>query len=437
MTNVALVVLDTLRKDYFDEYFDWLPGVRFDNAWSTSHWTVPAHASLFTGKYPSETGTYMGAEALDCDGPVLAERLAAAGYTTRAFSANVNVSQQFGYDRGFDEFEGTWRLEALARRDSDVDVFDWEAFVVDTQDEGPTRYAKALWRCLVNDCDTVPSLERGLRMKLRDLGFGPGTNDAGAKEALEFLRETEFADREFLFVNLMETHLPYDPPEQYQSVTPPELQAFQASFRGPEADPDHVERAYRDCVRYLTDVYRELFEELRTSFDLVVTLSDHGELLGEHGRWGHFHGIPPVLTQVPLSIHGGDDGGHRRESVSLLDVHRTVLEAADVTADGSRGRNLLGPVDDGEFLTEYHGLSDRYFEVLEDNGITDYGHLDGSLDGIVSGTEYGYEDFDGFVGPEPLRERLRELVDGVDRMDAERTEVDPETRELLRDLGYA
>lgn len=54
--NIALIVLDTLRKDSFDEHFDWLPGRRFENAWAPSHWTVPVHASLFTGHYPSEVG---------------------------------------------------------------------------------------------------------------------------------------------------------------------------------------------------------------------------------------------------------------------------------------------------------------------------------------------------------------------------------------------
>lgn len=84
MTNIALVVLDTLRYDSFEDYFDWLPGTRFDNAWSTSHWTVPVHASLFTGKYASEVGIYAGAQTFDCEEPLLAERLSKAGYMTRA-----------------------------------------------------------------------------------------------------------------------------------------------------------------------------------------------------------------------------------------------------------------------------------------------------------------------------------------------------------------
>lgn len=56
MGNIALVVLDTLRKDLFDAHFGWMPGERFEHAWSTTHWTAAAHASLFTGLYPSEAG---------------------------------------------------------------------------------------------------------------------------------------------------------------------------------------------------------------------------------------------------------------------------------------------------------------------------------------------------------------------------------------------
>ncbi|WP_262180173.1 hypothetical protein [Haloarcula laminariae] len=68
MPNIAVVVLDTLRKDAFDGHFDWPPSVSFENAWSTSHWTVPAHRSLFTGQYPSETGVRARAERFDISG---------------------------------------------------------------------------------------------------------------------------------------------------------------------------------------------------------------------------------------------------------------------------------------------------------------------------------------------------------------------------------
>ena len=64
MTNIALVVLDTLRYDAFEEFFDWLPGVRFTNVFSPGHYTIPAHAGIFTGQYPSEVGTHAKSEDL-------------------------------------------------------------------------------------------------------------------------------------------------------------------------------------------------------------------------------------------------------------------------------------------------------------------------------------------------------------------------------------
>lgn len=138
MSSVALVVLDTLRKDAFDEYFGWLPGTRFENAYSTSGWTVPAHGSLFTGRYPSESGVYAKFETLSPSDPVLAESLSRAGYTTRGFSANANISDAFNFTRGFDEFHHSWRGE---RRHEGV--VDWGEFVSRTADMGPEKYVGA------------------------------------------------------------------------------------------------------------------------------------------------------------------------------------------------------------------------------------------------------------------------------------------------------
>lgn len=56
--NVALIILDTLQKDVFNDQFGWLSGVRCENAWNTSHCTTPAHAFLFIGVYPSKVGAH-------------------------------------------------------------------------------------------------------------------------------------------------------------------------------------------------------------------------------------------------------------------------------------------------------------------------------------------------------------------------------------------
>lgn len=438
MTNVALVVLDTLRKDSFDEHFDWLPGVRFENAWSTSHWTVPAHASLFTGQYASEVGVYAGAKSLDVETPVLAERLAESGYTTRAFSGNVNVSKQFQYNRGFDQFEGSWRLEAL-----EENVFNWDGFISRTQDEGPTRYLRALWACVTEDCETVPSLRRGALLKLRDLGIGTETRDDGAHSALELVRETEFGENEFFFCNLMEAHTPYDAPEEYRTVESPDVRGLEMTLTGFDGDGDAIRQAYADEVRYLSDMYRRIFDELRRDFDVVVTVSDHGEMLGEDGIWEHLYGLYPPLTHVPLTVWTGEDGRSSRDDcVSLLDVHATVLAQAGLDTGGSRGRDLCSELDDREWLTEYHGISEGRHRSLESQGIDDVDFLDQWLTGFVSGPYYFHETYDGHeaYGPPPYDDpagHLDEMVSGIERRRvSEDEEMSASVRQQLEDLGY-
>ena len=65
--NVLLIVLDTVRADHLSLFGYFRPtspslkrlaerGIRFDWARATSPWTLPSHASLFTGRWPSELG---------------------------------------------------------------------------------------------------------------------------------------------------------------------------------------------------------------------------------------------------------------------------------------------------------------------------------------------------------------------------------------------
>jgi len=140
MTNIALVVLDTLRKDAFDRHFEWLPGRRFECAYTTANWTVPAHASLFTGRYASEVGIHAKNMYCNCSEPTLAEQLREADYTTRAFSANTNITGHFGFDRGFTDFRTPEQFEHM----TDDDLFDWREFSRMTDSTGARKYFEAV-----------------------------------------------------------------------------------------------------------------------------------------------------------------------------------------------------------------------------------------------------------------------------------------------------
>lgn len=451
MVNVALVVLDTLRKDAFDDHFEWLPGLRFENAWAPSHWTVPVHASMFGGKYPSELGVYANSERLDCPDPVLAEQLSDAGYTTRGFTTNGNISDHFDFDRGFDVFTENWRAEGWKDElqfNERGDIFDWKEFNASTDYTGFTRRLVGTWRSIVGQYDTRHSLRHGLRRKLRgpnSPGFDETYTDFGATEALEFVEDADFGDDEFLFLNLMEAHNPYDPPEEYQTVEPVRINGLEATHYGPDEEPERIRQAYDDSVRYLSDIYREMFEEIRDDFDFIITLSDHGELLGEYDMWEHLCGIYPELVHVPLTIYGADDSGTVNEIVSLIDVYDTVLELAGLDTDG-RGEDLLGDCCSRSFLTEYQGLSKLHTKSFDEETLSDLAYLDQHLTGVTIPPDfYGYEtvhkEFEsvGETDVDP-RERMADIA-------SERTlregasedyrEMSDETMERLEDLGYA
>lgn len=431
MSSVAIVVLDTLRKDAFDDHFGWLPGQRYGSAYSTANWTVPAHASLFTGQYASEIGVHAKRLGFDTECPALAERLRNAGYRTRAFSANVNVTPVFGYDRGFDEF----RAPVVP----DEELFDWHGHLKRSSATGVARYVRAIAACTRSDAPTIRSLVQGVRFKL---GWG-GLSYGGTRTAREWVEETGFGEREFLFCNLMETHEPYRVPADYRTVPEPSLTQSVGDISLHEVDAARTRQAYDDCARYLSDTYRDLFAELRESFEYVITTSDHGELLGDHGGWGHEHGVYPELTRVPLCISGPEMDGHRRGAVSLLDVHETVLDIAGLESN-TRGRSLFEDGHERERLAEYIGLTVNARRKLEQNGYADrVPTYDEPLRGYVApdGT-YGYETVDRFVPPTGRSEcdhqrRLRALVDDLDVSGGTAEAVPERVQHLLRDLGYA
>lgn len=153
-------------------------------------------------KYASEVGIHAQARTFDCPDPLLAEVLSDEGYTTRGFSANPNLSPAFEATRGFDEFTELFQPELL--RD---DVFDWRKFFAVYDGGRATKFPRALSHCLRSDCSLVPSLKHGLDLTLRRVGLSDADRP-GAEKALQHLRETDFGDREFLFVNLMEAPRP-------------------------------------------------------------------------------------------------------------------------------------------------------------------------------------------------------------------------------------
>jgi arylsulfatase A-like enzyme len=113
---------------------------------------------------------------------------------------------------------------------------------------------------------------------------------------------------------------------------------------------------------------------------LIVLTSDHGELLGEKGRWGHSYYMPPEVVQVPLIIHlpaSADKGVVDPDAVALTtDITPTIYAALGyrpIRQTPLRGRTLIGRSagDAEEQRGDVYVLAASYgavYAVLRSNG---------------------------------------------------------------------
>ncbi|PSP90317.1 sulfatase [Halobacteriales archaeon QS_4_69_34] len=353
--NVVLIVMDTARaadtgvpdgsppttptlRRLADQ------GTAFTNAAAAAPWTLPSHASLFTGTYPSKHGAHAGHKRLDGSLPTLTEAFRNNGYETVAVSNNTWISEEFGFGRGFETFRKTWQYVQ-----SDIDL----GQVARTTDGG-IETARALATRLAegNPLINVTNAIYGQFFRKRDDDGAARTNEWIAEWLRDRNRERPF----FLFVNYLEPHLEYRPPEQYaEQFLPPEVSYREAmtvpqdawSYIAGETDLSERDFAalrglYRGEIAYLDDRIGELKTALVKAGEwedtVFVITSDHGENIGDHGLMDHQYCLYDTLLHVPLVVHGGafTDGGTVDHPVQLVDLPPTLLDATGIDAPSAR-----------------------------------------------------------------------------------------------------
>jgi arylsulfatase A-like enzyme len=294
-------------------------GVTFAKAISTSPWTLPAHASMFTGRLPHETSAAWYSP-LDDTHPTLAERLRDEGWVTGAFAANVlYVDWEHGLARGFTRFED-YRVTP-----------------------GQIIVASSLGgRILRGGGGWTPGLLRNL-LGHHNHFIGRKSADQVNSSFLSWLDERDGERPFFAFLNYFDAHLPYDPPAPFDTMFGPARRKTtfverlerqierRNSWNMSDEDLAAEVLAYEASIAYLDDRLGVLLESLdrrdRLDNTLIIVTSDHGEEFGEHGMFEHGSNLYFEQTHVPLviSLPGAvPEGLVIDEPVSIRDLAATV-----------------------------------------------------------------------------------------------------------------
>ena len=356
--DLLLIVWDTARADRLSLYGHERPTTPrlesfardarvFDDAVSTAGYTLPSHASMFTGLLPTEHCVHNESPHLDDRFATLAELLRDAGYQTFLYSENPHVAiGPSNLAQGFDRVEHPWspgRAEAARR-------------IVLSKLPPEERTSELRERLAASERGEAPLSAWNIK----------AAGELAEQAVGEWLAGTDPVRPWFVFVNYMEAHRPTIPPRRYRERVMPAgdvaasygvdrswLPTWEYSFglrEYGERELALTRGTYDAALAELDDLTGSLLDSLAAGgwleHAVVVVTSDHGELLGEHHMLDHQYALWEPLLRVPLVVRapGRLEPGRDPRPVANFDVFATLLELAGVDAPpGTRARSLLAP----------------------------------------------------------------------------------------------
>lgn len=322
LPNVLLIILDTVRADHMSCYGyhrattphidEFARSARlYKNVLSPSFWTVPSHASFFTGLPASAHGANWPSPFLHKQFDVLPEQLRGKGYQTIGLSCNTAfVTPYRGFSRGFDLFwNHTYREQSLSYE---------------------------LLRRL------------GVNMKRDD--FWSAATSMHRRLGKWFDEDYRPDKPFFIFMNYMEAHFPYTPPlplpvwskseawHKWDNL--PVNKMLEYTLAGSNAlsalEISEMQTLYDEEILYVDQKVQELLNFFHTSGldenTLIIITSDHGEHFGEQHLLGHWQYVYEPLVRVPLIVRYQDRfvPGVEAGLVQSHDIYPTILQLADV-----------------------------------------------------------------------------------------------------------
>ncbi len=355
--TVFLYMVDTLRADKVRVYnpktrvqtphFDAFAADATRFAWNQvpGTWSLPSHASILTGVYPSVHKAIAHEARLDPKVPFLAELLKKAGYRTALFSSNGYVSSKWGFDRGWDEIRNFIR-------------------------ENLPNGADYIWKTATKWMDAPANQHKP----------------------------------QFLYLATVEPHVIYNPKKEflarywtrpYKGPIRPNISGVQlGQIKSGKLKIDDTDKAYLEAlhegeITQADSLFGAFIADLKTRglYDTaaIVVVSDHGDEFWDHGDVGHAQGVYQELVHVPLIIRAPGllpAGKVIHADVEAMDLFPTLLEMAGVAVPrGTQGSSLL-PVVQDETGNSPRAAFSQNLNVTRGLKVARYRFIHGGLDRV-------------------------------------------------------
>ncbi len=399
--NIVLIVLDTAAVDVLNAALQNFEGqyihklinnsTQYYNAISPSSWTLPSHASIFTGKYPGNHRIHETYELKaskisqmmkEHSGNTITKYLYGMGYDTIGYSANSIISPDSGFDNYFRYFTLQDSLYGVKEELDEILTFT-DDLKTDFNLEGKLSTMKLVSELLKSrkfkEFNKLVRLYYGINKKLKYEGF---PMMKGGNYIARNISQSSFEEPFFLFINLMEMHDPYilnnmrrftfdtnnvmlDDLFGYHILEPNVLKRIRAGYDSSA----HV------LLGYVEKILAALYQKTSLDNTMVIITSDHGQDIKYENFYGHGIFLNDKLTKVPLILHYPNaskiNSNRKIDSlVSTVNIFDSIVNLVENNTEEQFGSEVVfsetfGIQHDIEFYFK-DKLQDSYFMETRD-----------------------------------------------------------------------
>lgn len=359
----------------------------YTQARAPSFFSLPSHASMFSGLHAVEHGATSKIDTLSRE--TVFERLNDLGYSTALFSSNAYLSKdEFGLNRGFEYIFG--RTNLLTESYPYENAVNPAKYLSDPNNSGNLGYLRES----IRSERTIHSLINGVAAKLDGTNFPYHLSQPNESEILseKFLQWQKTQEQDWAAViNFMDTHFPYTPEGSHNLWGNEDILSYQEEITNHRVDfltgekPWWVARSFEALYdgtihqvdQAISDIYSELSRRGEAEETLIIVTSDHGEGFGERSRVipdfrivAHAAGLHELLLHVPLLVQFP----RQTESLEVSKVSglRNIARLIEQAVDGKYDQEVLCP----DHVLSYAELSDRINQLSKENAEGDLDHAD-------------------------------------------------------------